>query len=274
MPTSPKRTVTTGEPARSSSLRGDATYAIRAVDRVCDILDHLHKDADGASLTDIAAVVRLPKSTTFRYLCALEARRYVERDPLTGLFRSGLALLPLENYHATFLARRFRPLLEQLRDELGETVNLGLLDGDFVTYIAIIESTHSMRLAARIGSREYVHSTGLGKAIAAQLPETRVREIVQSSGMPRQTPRTIATLDALMDDLAKTRRRGWAIDDGENEIGGRCIAVPIVSDRFLAAVSVSGPASRVQQSNVAAIAARLQATAQIIADDLGADGEH
>src|SRR6188472_211643 len=118
-----------GSPMEPTGADGLDTggYYIRAVQRVCDILDLL-QDADGVALPDVAGVTGLPKSSAFRYLVTLESRRYVERDPATGDYRIGLALLPLQGRQFDLLARRLRPALEELRDRFGETVNLGLLD--------------------------------------------------------------------------------------------------------------------------------------------------
>lgn len=221
-----------------------STYSIRAVHRVCDILDLLQQSPDGVALPDVAKVVRLPKSSAFRYLATLEQRRYVERDPLTGCYRAGSALLPLRAHEPELLARRARPHMEQLRDKLEETINLGMLDGNRVIYLEIVESHRAMRLAAHRGDREPVHSTALGKAIAAHLPEERVRAILAAAGMPRVTRRTITDPQPYLWELAQVRTRGYALDDGENEIDGRCVAVPVVGGNLAAAISLSAPASR------------------------------
>ena len=129
-------------------------YYIRAVQRVCDILDLLQESEAGVALPAVADVTGLPKSSAFRYLVTLESRRYVERDPETGDYRLGLAFLPLQARQFDLLVQRARPILEDLRDRFGETVNLGLLDGNRVTYLMIVESAKGVRLAARPGDRD------------------------------------------------------------------------------------------------------------------------
>jgi IclR family acetate operon transcriptional repressor len=245
-----------------------SSYSVRAVHRVCDILDLVQQSPRGVALPEVAAVTRLPKSSLFRYLATLEQRRYVERDPLTGSYRAGSALLPLRAHEPELLARRARPYMEQLRDWLEETVNLGMLDGDRVIYLEIVESRRAMRLAAHRGDRAPVHSTALGKAIAARLPQERVRAILAAVGMPRVTGRTITDPQAYLDELRRVRGRGYALDDGENETGGRCVAVPVVGGNLQAAISLSAPASRFPLSQAERIAEALKAIVAALVGEL------
>jgi IclR family acetate operon transcriptional repressor len=252
----------------ASGYLDSSSYSIRAVHRVCDILDLLQQSPDGVTLPDVARVARLPKSSAFRYLATLERRRYVERDPLSGSYQTGSALLPLRAHEPELLARRARPHMEQLRDKLEETVNLGMLDGSYVIYLEIVESRRAMRLAARRGDRELIHSTALGKAIAACLPEERVRAIVADAGMPRVTERTITDLQSYLGELALVRGRGYAMDNGENEIDGRCVAVPVVGSNLPAAISLSAPASRFPLSQVEEAAETLKEIASALVGEL------
>ncbi len=242
----------------------DGAYSIRAVQRVCDLLDLLQQEPDGTSLIRAAEVTKLPKSSAFRYLATLESRRYVERDPETGEYRLGLALLPMEARQLDVLTRRVRPYLARLQAEFGETANLGLLDGHNVVYLDIVESDHAMRLAARPGDRDQVHSTALGKALAAGMPSDRVRAILKAEGMKRLTARTITTQGAFMDALEEVREAGYALDDGENEDGARCVAAALSGRNLPLAISVSGPAARFKSEQVPKVTARLIETAREI----------
>src|SRR6266536_3455531 len=232
---------------------GRTNYSIRAVHRVCEILDLLQQAPRGAALLDVARATRLPKSSAFRYLATLERRRYVERDPVTGSYRAGSAFLPLRAHEPELLARRARPHMERLRDRLGETINLGMLEGNRVIYLEIVESHRSMRLAARRGDRDPVHATALGKAIAANLPDRRVRAILEAEGMPRLTQRTLTDQDAYL-----------------VEIDGRCVAVPVIGSNLPAAISYSAPASRFPLDRVGEIAGVLWEVASGVAGELRA----
>jgi IclR family transcriptional regulator, acetate operon repressor len=256
-------------PESADEARGQADeehgYSVRAVERVCSILDLLQESVSGISLIDVAQATDLPKSSAFRYLWTLESRRYVERDDSTGLFRLGLGFVGMQSRQLEVLRERVQPWLEKLRDEFDETTNLGILDGDSVIYLDIIESRRSVRLAATRGSRDPLHSTALGKAIAAHLPQGRVLEILQRHGMERRTANTITTPDDYLAELARVKRVGYAVDDCENELDGRCVAVALPGTRLPAAVSFSAPAARFPLQEVAKVAAALQDLAARVA---------
>ena len=239
-----------------------ASYPIRSVDRVCDILDTLANAPAGVTLTEVADATALPKSSAFRYLSALEARHYVERGHDAGTYRLGLAFRPQHTRGVARLAELARPALERLRDKLGETTNLGLLDGTSVVHSVVCESPHMMRLAARVGERGYVHATALGKAMAAALPEDRVRALIDVAGMPSFTKATITDLPTLLTELEQVRQQGYAVDERENQDEGRCVAVTIPGLGFAAAVSVSAPAARFDVDAVPTVARALRKVAR------------
>lgn len=247
-------------------------YSVRAVDRVCSILDLLQSSVEGVSLSDVALTTELPKSSAFRYLWTLESHRYVERDPATGTYQLGLGFVGMQSRQLEVLRQRAHPVLVRLRDELGETTNLGVLDGDSTIYLDIVESKRGVRLAAGRGDRDPIHTTALGKVIAARLPEEQVRDILQRSGMPARTANSIVSVDDYLAELAKVRRLGYALDNGENEVDGRCLAVPIPGTRLPAALSMSAPAGRFPLEAVDRIAATLQAAAAELTTSPGGDG--
>jgi IclR family transcriptional regulator, acetate operon repressor len=236
-------------------------YLVRAVARALDILDILRDAPEGRSLASLADQVRLPKSSVFRYLATLEAHGYVQQDRHTGDYRFGLAAVPSHTHHLQVLSARARPLLSELRDRLGETINLAVLEGNRIAYLEILESTRSMRLAARVGDRVPAHSSAVGKAIMAMLPRDDALAILRAEGMPRLTPNTITDPDVLLAELETVRRTGRAIDDREHEEDGRCVAVPIPGSRVPAAISLSAPAVRFGLEDVDAVAEELRATA-------------
>lgn len=240
-------------------------YPIRAVDRVCDILDTLANASDPVSLSDVAAATELPKSSTFRYLSALEGRHYVERTADGTAYRLGLAFRAQDSRGVEQLREAAEPVLGALRDQLKETANLGVLDGSTVVHILVRESPHMMRLAARVGERGPVHATALGKAMCADLPRDRVRSILAASGMPAYTDATIVQPDAYLAELDRVRTQGWAVDDEENQAAGRCLAVSVPGLPFPAAISISAPVDRLPQGEVERVAKEIQRAARSIA---------
>lgn len=244
--------------------QGQSDGRIRAVDRVCDILDSIAANSieKPVSLAEIAEQCGLPKTSAFRYLATLEARQYVERVGDAAEYRLGMAMLNFRSGHFDSLVAVAMPRLETLRDTFGETANLGALSGDQVSYLAIVESRRSVRLAARPEDRDALHCTALGKAIIAQLSDVRIREMI-GDAYPARTYRTLTTWESLSRDLDRVRANGYAVDDEENELGGRCIAVPIPGV-IEAAISLSAPVTRFGEKEIEAVAAALHETASEI----------
>lgn len=242
-------------------------YAVRSVTRVLDIMDFLRQHPDGATPAELATATAMPRSSVFRYLATLESRGYVERDNGTGVLHLGPAFLSSDVRHLSLLSQRARPVLEELRDRFEETVNLGVLDGSRVVYLEIVESRRSMRFAARKGDHEPIHSTGLGKAISMLLDDETIRTILATEGMPARTNRTITDPDEFVAAIHWSRETGYAIDDGENETDGRCVAVPIPGLAFPAALSLSAPAARFSDREAKAAFDLLQKAARRVAGD-------
>jgi IclR family acetate operon transcriptional repressor len=255
-------------------LRGEALEdlsdklpPIRAVERVCDIFDLLQEAPGGLSLTAIATRTGLPKTSAYRYLLALEAHRYVERDERTNTIRLGLAFRPKPSHHLDQFVARSIPVLEELRDVTNETLNLGVIDGGRWVHAAVCESNQMMRLAARVGERAMLHSTGIGKVIAAQLSDVEVRSILESEGMPAITSRTITSIEGFLAELARVRRQGYAVDDRENQAEGRCIAVPVRGAPVPCGVSLSAPMQRLSKRRIPELRDLLQKAARSLAAD-------
>jgi IclR family transcriptional regulator, acetate operon repressor len=248
---------------------GGDRYAVRAVARVMDILDLLQDSPDGRTLQEVSEVVGLPRSSAYRYLSTLETGGYVQRDGTRGLYRFGLAFLPSHGRHLEVLAARARPVMGELRDRLGETINLAVLDGNRVAYVEILESNKAVRLAARRGDRDPIHSTALGKAIASRISPDAVVAILAAEGMPRRTAKTITDQARYLAELEKVRHQGFALDLRENEEDGCCVAVSLPNSRVPAAISLSAPAARLELDHMQDIAEQLTSAAR----QIQADGE-
>ncbi|WAX58301.1 IclR family transcriptional regulator [Jatrophihabitans cynanchi] len=250
----------------SAETSDGAIYPIRAVERVCDILDILHDQEQGVALADVAREAKLPKSSAYRYLLALEGRRYVQRDAESGLFRLGLAFRPQRSRQMELFIERAQSQLERLRDDLNETVNIGVLDGGQIVHVAVVECTQMMRLAARIGERSPLHATALGKVIAAQLEPERVAAILAAEGMPPLTNRTLTTPEDFLAEVKKVKTTHYAIDDLEAQDDGRCVAVPLLGLPVAAGLSVSAPANRLPRNLVPDVVRALRASATSLTD--------
>ncbi|TDD70747.1 IclR family transcriptional regulator [Jiangella aurantiaca] len=231
-------------------------YNNRSVERVVSMLNVLQESPEPMSLVEIHRSIRMAKATAFRYLWTLEKHRYVERDG-DGRYRLGLGFVGMQSRDLEVLQDRARPWLERVRDETGETTNLGVLDGTAVRYVEVAESPRTVRMVSVRGSRDPLYCTALGKAIAAQLPAGQVAELLEQVDLKPRTGNTITSTDRFLAELDAVRRQGYAVDDGENEEDGRCVAVAILGTRLPAALSVSAPSSRFTMDDIPAVAARL-----------------
>jgi IclR family acetate operon transcriptional repressor len=253
---------------KKPSAERNGVPRVRAVYRVISILETLRDLPDGVGLASIAAAVDLPKSSTLRYLTTLESRRYVDRDEATGRYRLGLAFLQIQQDFRDALAARVRPYLERARDRFDETINFGLLDGNSIVYVEIVESSRSLRLAARTGDRAPIHSTAMGKAIAARMPDDQVRRILAVEGMEKRTEKTITSPAEFLTEIAKVRSRGYAVDHGEDEDGSRCVAVALPVDDVAASLSLSAPAFRFAGEDADEVAEMLTGLARDLATEI------
>jgi IclR family acetate operon transcriptional repressor len=198
-----------------------------------------------------------------RYLIRTEAGAYLIGPRLSQMSARG-------NHGATLQAVA-RPILWELWKSTQETVNLAVLDQGTVLYVDVIESPHEFRLSSRVGARRSLHATALGKALAAFLPAESRENTLSTIAFQPATPKTIMNLLHFRQELDKIRRQGYAVDDEEAVQGARCVSSPILnsSGEPVAAVSVSGPVTRVSPSQVAALAGAVTAAARAISAAMG-----
>jgi IclR family acetate operon transcriptional repressor len=159
--------------------------------------------------------------------------------------------------------------MQRVVETLGESVNLAVLDGEEIVYVAQVQpSQNFMRMFTEVGRRAKPHATAVGKAILAEQPPEDVLDLLKRSGMPRRTEHTITDPDEFLADLERVRDRGYALDDGEQENGVRCVAVVVPDAPRPMALSMSGPAPRMTDDVVAEAAPVLAAAAAQISAEL------
>ena len=155
--------------------------------------------------------------------------------------------------------------------QVGETVHLSVLQKTSVVYLDKVEPNRRVCMSSKIGTTNPVYCTSMGKAMLAFQPDDVIEQIIAKIRFVRYTPKTICTTEGLLKALERVRRRGYAIDDEEIELGVRCIGAPIFNEnhRAIAAVSVSGPASRITVQSVPSIAEHLLRCCREISASLG-----
>jgi IclR family acetate operon transcriptional repressor len=240
---------------------------VQSLDRALLLLEKLADAGGSQRLAELELATGLPLPTVHRLLQSLMHNGYV-RQEASRRYTLGPRLIRLGESASRALGAWARPHLAGLVSEIGETANMAVLEGDAVVYVAQVPSAHSMRMFTEVGRRVPAHCTGVGKALLSELPDAEVLELLRRTGMPANTPRTLTDPHALLRELGEIRTQGWAADDAEQEVGVRCVAVPVKGAPARTAISVSGPSGRITAGRVAHIAPVLQQVAERLALDL------
>jgi len=232
----------------NGTARGSGRWLLATVSKALDVLELFSDTTRDLSLTEIAELAELPKSSTFRYLATLESRGYLQRDPQTERYHLGLAIMRLGAVATQRLDVRqvAEPLMRELRDTYRETVNLAVpASNGRIVYIEVVEANQVVKMAARVGDEDYAHTAALGKAMMAMMSEIQWERLKPRS-LPQRTEYSIIDWPSLMRELDQIRKRGFAIDDRESNAQVRCVGVPILDRRgeVIAGLSISGPANR------------------------------
>ena len=193
------------------------------------------------------------------YARQVSSRQYVLGPKLSALGSSATSVLGLWA----------GPVLRQLVDEVEESANFAVLEGHEVVYVAQAPGRHSMRMFTETGRRAAAHATAVGKAILADLPDDTIDVMFAPSAMASQTQNTITSLPTLKRELRAVRRRGYATDEEEQEVGVRCVAVAIPDSTVLGAVSISGPAGRMTEDVIDAAIPKLRHAATQLTANFG-----
>jgi DNA-binding IclR family transcriptional regulator len=251
---------------------GPGAAPVGVISKVLRILEALQGSSAGLGLKAICDLTGIHKSTAHRFLKHLVREGYLLRTE-AGAYLIGPRLTQLSargNQGATLQAVA-RPILWELWKSTQETVNLAVLDHGSVLYVDVIESPHEFRLSSRVGTRRSLHVTALGKVLAAFLPAEPRESILSTISFQPATSRTIMNLVQFRRELEKIQRQGYAVDDEEAVQGARCVSAPILNaDREpIAAVSVSGPVTRVSPNQVAALAGAVTSAARAISAAMG-----
>lgn len=251
---------------------GKPSGGVQSIARAFAILEAL-ADAGGLlSLSQLAERADLPLATIHRLVRTLVHLGYVRQED-NRQYALGPRLLRLSDSTTKSIGVRAEPHMTVAVDELHESVNLAMLDGDDIVYIAQVQPRNNfMRMFTEVGRRTLPHATAVGKVILAHEDPDRVRALLRRTGMPRHTDVTITTEEAFVQQIELDRRRGYSTDEGEREVGVRCVAVMVPGTPLPMALSMSGPTTRVDDVKVEQAAVVLHQTAVRIAGELAVPG--
>jgi IclR family transcriptional regulator, acetate operon repressor len=227
---------------------------------------------DPLTLADVARRCELSEPTTLRYLASLCVHGLVERTP-SGRYRLGWEVFRLGQQALAGRVPRdvVIPVMEKLREQFNETVNLALREGDSLLVVEVLQSKRSLKPLNEVGQRDPWHASALGKAMLAYMPAADREALLDRAGMDRFTPRTIVDRQRLTRELQETREQGFAVDHQEIEDDLTCVAAAVLGPAGtpLFGISVSFPTHRVEKNLIELCGAATQSAAAELRDRLG-----
>ena len=230
-----------------------ATPLILSVLRAFQILSVFDGRHSVLSTTQIADALEMNRKTAHRFLLSLENVGAVSRVG-RGQYTLGMTLADLGNQvevHSVLAESAMLHILP-LTDTLNESLQVGVLEQNQIISIAHVPSRHTLSIGIRVGMRWPAYCTAIGKTLLADMPEEDLGVYLESVELERRTANTIIGHQELLSHLATVRARGYAVNDQESERGMRGIAVPIVNrqSRYIEALSVSGPTTRMPMNTL------------------------
>ncbi|NYZ11347.1 IclR family transcriptional regulator [Azospirillum sp. RWY-5-1] len=226
-----------------------------AADRMLSVLEEVATAGRPVAVRDVAEALELPKPTAHRLVNTLLERgllaRSIDRRAVT--VGPKLTQLALAILRSSVVQAPVRSVLRGVSSQLGETTNIGVLEGNEVVYLDRVEAEHwPLRLQFGVGSRVPLYCTAMGKLFTANLPEAQRERVISATRFLKLTNNTIMDADRLREELATIRAQGYAVDDEEFIIGVFCIAVPVrdARGRVIAGLAVQGPQARLPRERV------------------------
>jgi DNA-binding IclR family transcriptional regulator len=234
-----------------STQKSVATPKNQSVIKAFAILQEFRDGEVGLSSCELSRRVHLPQASAYRLIQTMEKIGVIAKGK-RGRYFPGLALLSLSRSVPLLqlLREACEPILIHLAGSLDVTMNLGILEGSMVTYVATYSSAAAFPLRTRVGTQLEPYSSGLGKVLLAGLSKREVEAFLGEGQLVPLTPRTITCPNRLQEELQSVRQQGYATDDRETAVNARCLAVPIRDGhgRTIAAISASDEARRMPPS--------------------------
>jgi DNA-binding IclR family transcriptional regulator len=224
----------------------EAKNPVGATEKTLRILGAL-KDLNGAGVTELASTLDISKGSVHNHLTTLEEHEYVVKEGST--YRLGLRFLELGEYarHQTRLLNIAKPEIDDLAEQTGEIANLMIEEHGRGVYLYISRGDNAVNLDTKMGTRQYLHTSALGKAILSNMESEQFEAVIDRHGLPAETPNTVTDEEVLHGELDKIREQGVAFDGEERAEGIRCVAAPITdNNNLLGSVSISGPSTRMK----------------------------
>ncbi len=257
--------------------REDNRPFVPTINRTFRILEALAIAENGCGISELSHELKMAKSTTFNILMTLAELGYIYRTDIDNKFHLSLKLFSLGSavVERMDLRKVAASILQELVDATGETANLGTIQGDEAVYIECLSGPHPVTVNTWPGKRLPLHSTALGKALLAWLPEDEAKSVLSTSDISAFSTDLAASIDRLFAELADVRKQHYAVDNEEDAPGMRCVGAPIFahSGRVVAAISVTAPVQRMPLEKIPAVAILVVESARRISQRLGFEPE-
>lgn len=251
---------------------GKQPESVSSVLKTFAILQALSTQKD-IGISELAQKLMMSKSTVYRFLQTMKTLGYVDQDGESENYSLTLKLFELGSTALEYvdLVNIADVEMRRISDLTMEALHLGALDGDSIIYIHKIDSKYNLRMQSRIGRRNPLYSTAIGKVLLAEREAEDVRNILADVEFTKSTDLTHTSIDSLLSELPQVKEQGYGEDNEEQEVGLRCFAVPVY-DRFnnvVAGLSISLPTIRFTEENKQKYIAELHAAAGQISEKLG-----
>jgi DNA-binding IclR family transcriptional regulator len=245
----------------------------QSVEKTIQIIETMASAREPLRLADIALLVQMPASTALRMVNTLVQKGYAYQEADTLRYGLTLRLTQIGSQVNAHISIReiAHPVLVRLSQDFKESACLAIEEDMEVIYIDVVDGPDGLlKITQRIGKRAPMHSTGVGKLLLTQYTPEKLALFMEKKGLLSLTPNTVASMEDLHKEIELIRQRGFALDDEECELGARCLAAPICNSegRIVAAISLSGPVSRMNPKRITEITSSLVAAANEIASVL------
>ncbi len=246
---------------------------IQSVFRALKILEFTGEHGKAIGLTQISKGIGLSKSTTHGLVSTLERMGYMQQDAETGKYSLGLKVFELGQAYISNLDLReiALPYMRELSSFYQETTHLAVLSQGEVIYIEKVDGPLSIGIRSQIGGKNPAYCTGVGKVLLSGMPDEKIEAMYLKKPFVKYTSYTITTIEKLLLEINNARFHGYAFDKEEIEIGLNCVAVPIKDavGNIIAAISLSGPAHRLNSEKMEEVLARMLQVSFRISGRLG-----
>lgn len=253
----------------------NSKYHVPNLERALAIMEHLSRQPAGLTASELSEQLKIPRNSIFRITSTLVDNNYLLRDEVTKKYQLSQKLLTM-GYSALgeqTLIEKALPVMRELRDELGETVPLGILHGNEGLIVEEVPGIHSFRFVLEPGRKFHLHTSAPAKSIIAFLQNDEKDKVISSITFTKYNERTIASAEEFKEHLLIVKERGYGIDHAEEIEGMICIAAPIFNYKGypFAAIWISGPSFRIKENDFERLGNKVKSYADRISKSLGFD---